>query len=325
MTATSVSVAPVAATIAVGSAVITAATAASAAPGGLFGLFQAFLPFLWVRRRRLPIGRVVEEGANLPIAGAVITILDSDGKPRQTVRSKSDGGFAALLPRGQYLLAVNHPGYTLSAHPRGVALFPDERLYTGTPVTVTGEETILPLVLGLTPSGKRRPRGLGSRLRPLVERLRVLQARFAVPIVLLGAAVNTFALWQRPSPVLIAFEVLYGVLLCMELLLSRVVRRAVGRVRDGLRRGPVALAMVRLVDAKTQRLVATRVTSPQGQFLLMPPPGQYLLQVIHTSYVPYSKKNFEIGKGITGAARVSVDLQPRGSGGPGPARPPPSL
>lgn len=315
--ATTSAVSPFAATIAVGSAVITALSAASAIPGGLLGLLQAFVPFIAVRRRQPPWGRVVEFGTNLPIAGAVVTILDEAGKPRHTVQTKADGTFGVLLPKGTYSLDVRKAEYELVKEKTPVAVFPGEQLYLGTPFTVASEETVVPIVAVLRPlTARARRTTFAMELRAWWERIRVLQSRFALLILFIGATVNTVALLQRPTPLLVGFEVLYGVLFTFELLLSRVVRRALGRVRDLWKRGPVPLAIVRLVDASTKRLVATRVTSPRGQFLLMPPPGRYLLQVIHTAYVPYADENFRVGKGIAGTVRVNVNLQPReGSAG----------
>lgn len=315
-----------AATVAVGSAVVTAtsaaaaitaasaATAATAAPGGLLGLLQSFVPFLAWRRRRPPWGRVVELGTNLPIQGAVVTVLDEVGKPRHTVQTRGDGTFGTFLPKGTYSLDVRKADYDLVKEKAPVTVFPGEQLYTGVPFTVASEETVVPIVVVLRPLTTRARRTtFAGDLRLWWERLRAFQSRFALSILFIGASINTVALVRRPTPILVGFEILYLVLFGVEILLSRVVRRALGRVRDLSRRGPVPLAIVRLVDATTRRIIATRVTSPQGQFLLMPPPGKYLLQVIHTAYVPYADENFRVGKGIAGTVRVTVDLEPKGS------------
>ncbi|MDP3685759.1 MAG: carboxypeptidase-like regulatory domain-containing protein [bacterium] len=291
----------------------TALAAAASVPGGGFALSSSFLPFLaWVRPRRRPWGRVVEERTNLPVAGAVVTILDASGRTKESVSSGNDGTFAVLLPRGTYQLSVQHPRFAFAAAPAGITLFPEEQLYRGGSLDVKGEEgmaPLTPLVIGVKPTQPRRV-PFRERLRSRFERLRVVQAQLAIPVTLTGAAINSLALWLHPTPLLVSYEILYGVFLTFELLLSRVARRTLGRVRDAVAKSPVGLAVVRLLDTKTKRLVATRVTTPRGSFLLMPPPGNYRLQVSHAAYAPYTSEPLRIGRGGTSAVHLKVDLVP---------------
>ncbi|TSC72853.1 MAG: Fibronectin type III protein [Parcubacteria group bacterium Gr01-1014_38] len=306
----------VAAFVAVVAATLTAAStallAAAALPGGFVSLPQSLFPFLALHRPRRSWGRIVEERTNLPVAGAVVTILDMSGKPRETVSSRSDGTFGALLPRGSYQLSMQHTDFAFTSAPEGVVLFPEERLYTGGFLRVEDEEQMVPalsLVIGMRPTRVRR-QVLRGAFRSFLERLRVLQARLALPVLLTGAAINSVALVLNPTPLLVSYEILYGVFLTFELLLSRVARRALGRVRDAVTRSRVGLAVVRLMDMKTRRLVETRVTSSRGSFLLMPPPGRYRLQVAHAAYTPYTSDLLRIGRGRTSAVRLNVDLEP---------------
>ena len=291
----------------------TALTAAAAVPGGFAGLSSSLFPlFAWVRPRRRPWGRVVEEHTNLPVAGAVVTILDASGRPRESVSSRNDGTFAVLLPRGTYQFTVQHPRFTFASAPQGITLFPEEQLYRGGSLDVKGEEGMAPLpplVIGMNPPQPRTVH-LRERFRSRFELLRVLHAQAAIPIILVGAAINSVALWLNPTPLLVSYEILHGVFLTFELLLSRVARRTLGKVRDAVAKSPVGLAIVRLMDTQTKRLVATRVTTPRGNFLLMPPPGNYRLQVSHAAYAPYTSDPLRIGWGGASAVRLKVDLVP---------------
>lgn len=215
-----------------------------------------------------------------------------------------------ILPQGTYRFVVQRAGFTFATSPRGVLLFPEEQLYTGGIVTVESGEKILPeipLVLALTPTSARS-RTFRERLHPFLESARVLHARVALPLLLIAATMNSIMLWLEPSPLLVAYEILYGVLLTFELLLSRMVRRAIGNVRDAIGKHPVNLAIVRLLDTVTKRVIATRVTSPRGSFLLLPPPGRYRLQVVHPVYVPYSSDPLRVGGGKTSSVRLAVEL-----------------
>ncbi|TSC64574.1 MAG: hypothetical protein G01um1014106_71 [Parcubacteria group bacterium Gr01-1014_106] len=296
--------------IATMSAVVTGVLAAVALPSGLSSILRSFFPFLATHRRRARWGRVVEEKTNLPVAGAVITILDVSGKPKDTIITRSDGTFAMVLPRGTYRLSVQHAGSLFASAPRDVLLFPEEQLYTGGVITVEEQEKVLPdtpLVLAMTPTGVRH-QTFRERAHPFLEGMRVFHAHIAMPLLLTAAAINSLLLLIEPSPLLVAYEVLYGALLTFELLLSRVTRRAVGRVRDAIGKHPVPLAIVRLFDTATQRVVATRVTSPRGSYLLMPPPGRYRIAVSHPAHVPYTSDPLAIRGGRTGLVRLVADL-----------------
>lgn len=324
---TAVLAAPVAAVVAIGSAtasaisavaaVVSAAPAAAAVPtattGGLPGMLQTLLPLLGFRRRRSPLGRVVEEGTNVPVPGAVVTILDAFGKPRETAKTHADGTFGVLLPSGVYRLDAQWPGYAFTATPRGVALFPDERLYTGTPVTVEREK-LVPIVVVLRRTVGRTRVSVGVQFRILIERVRILHSYLAIPILFVGAMLNTIAFLRTPSVLLGVLEGTYLLLFVLEFFLSRAVKHAVGRVRDATRRSPVALAIVRLIEKHSKQLMGTRVTSPRGQFFLLPSPGDYSLQVIHNAYEPYRNDAVVVPRGGGRALRLDVFLTPRRGG-----------
>ncbi len=312
------------------SGIVTVATTATAVPGGLSSLLQAFFPFVGVRRTPPRWGRVVEDESNLPVPKAVVAVLDAAGKPRQTAVTRPDGTFGVLLPRGTYSLLVRADGYQFAARPRRVAVFPEERLYTGGVLAVKQEDSVPLVVLALKPL---RPKARRLALLGWSVRLKVLQARAALPILLAGATLNTVLLVREPRPLLVAFEVLYVILLALELAIGRLVQRTLGRVRDALRGVSVPLAIVRLVDLATNHVVTTAVTSPQGHFLLLPPRGgQFRLDVTHAAYQPFTRSDVRSIAGGVHALRLSVPLTPRpaapapqspeGGVGPAPTRPP---
>lgn len=306
------SVAPAAAAVAIASTAATAAAAATGTPGGLLAITQSFLPFLGlVRRRRPPLGRVVEDKTGLPVADVSLSFRDARGTVLETTRSRSDGTFAVLLQKGTYALGVERDGYELAREARA-AIFPGEELYRGGPITVTSEEKVAPLVVVMKSlAGRVSPSPVWRWLRGLSDRLRIAQARYAVWLLIGGAVVNSLALLRQPSLLLIGFELLYGVFLTLELLLSWKVQRAVGRVRDVQTKDPVSGAAVRLVDVRTQQAVATRVSSPLGHVLLMPAPGLYDLQVAHAAYRPFVLEGVHVRKGAVGSVRLRADLEPK--------------
>lgn len=274
------------------------------------------LGILATHRYRSKWGRVIDAKNGLPLPGVVVTLLDAHGRPRQHIRTKADGNFVFLVPPGQYLLATTRAGYAMERQPKSPALFPDELLYTGALFTVQpssdGRETLTPPVVVAMKSTKKIARRVS--LRPVVQRVsnsaRTLHAQVALPLLLTSAGFNTMMLILQPTPFLVASEMLYGVLLSIELLLSRVFRRAIGRLRDAVTRSPIALAILRLMDERTGRIVNTYVSTMGGSFLFLSRPGPYRLSAAHPKYQPHEER-IAVRGGSPGLGRVTVRLQPR--------------
>ena len=331
------------AALAIGSALVTASSAASSVSGGTGGFFHAlrtllssgglaasqaasgtggflqglrsFFFFAGLRRRQPFMGRTTENRTNRPVPRALVTVLDATGKPRDSMLSRSDGTFGFVLPKGTYRFTVGHAAYTLAQRPEGIVTFPEEELYTGKPFTVTEDEVpAVSFLVVLDPLAGAPRSSLADRLRPWGQRLQLLQTRLAIPVLVVGATLNTVLLFLNPTVLLVAYEILYAVLVAMEVLLSRVFQRVLGRVRNAVTGGPVSLALVRLTDPATRRILGTKVTTPRGQFLLMPPPGrQYQLHVLHPNYLPYTQENVRIGRRVGTTVAVRAHLKPRGT------------
>lgn len=297
---------PAAAIAAAAVGTTTIVTVAANSPNGLLTLVQAFLPFLTVHKRRLPWGRVVDGATNQPIDKAIVTIFDEGGRPRQTSRSKTDGSFGTLLPIGSYQLAVEYPGYQLNKDPHGVILFPTERLYEGQFFEVANEHHLLPLVVALQPiiTGWEHE----TTSSHWWHHVRILQARFSPYFLIGGTILTIILLTTNPSTLAISLSFLYLFLLIFELLINRVVKRMVGSIREAGTEKPIALAIIRLLDAQTKHVVATEVSLPGGHFLLVPEPGRYELHVIHPGHDPYIETRFIVRKWSLGLKPIHIAL-----------------
>lgn len=276
------------------------------------------LGFLTQYQYRSKAGRVVNTENNLPLKRAIVTLYDAQGNPRQSVRTRRDGNFVFLLPPGQYAFSVAYPGYDIETSPDAAAVLPGEVLYQGAPFTIdpsgpNGIETLSsPVVLAMKPTERTMGRAAGSPplMQSLSFRLRVLHARLALPLLLVGALLNSIMLILNPNPLLVASEILYGVLLSMELLLPRFFRRTIGRLRDAFTKHPISLALVRLVSERTGRIAGTYVTTAGGFFLLLSRPGWYRLGATHPRYQP-QEEQVEIPSTIPNVGSMTVRLRPR--------------
>jgi len=78
---------------------------------------------------------------------------------------------------------------------------------------------------------------------------------------------------------------LYSLLMHPALLVARRKRRKWGVVFNSLTNLPLDLVIVRLLDAKTGRVVRSSVTDKDGRYLFMVSPGQYKITVAKAGYV----------------------------------------
>lgn len=283
---------------------------ASAATGVQSGpeLLRSLLPFSTLRRRQTPWGRVIEARSNRPIAGVELSLLDETGKVRATEQSRGDGTFGFFVPPGTYRLVGQRIGYQFPTPAPDAALFPGEIVYDGGWITIIEESIVSLVVIGqeLTHSSLDY---FFAQLSSLWIQVQIWQARLAWPLLLFGSGLTAMAFWNGPSWFLGGLLGVYGVLCVLELLLSRVARRAIGKVKDAVTNKGLGLAVVRLSDEQG-RLVATRVTLPSGQFLLMPAPGAYRVDVIKERYQPYAKERLKVRKYFLGVASVRAKLMP---------------
>lgn len=279
----------------------------------LANFVRNFLPFLSpLMPRRRPVGRVINEADGTPLKGALIHVFDvTTNRLRETIVSGADGTFGTILPSGTYLFSARKPDYAPVFTIAAPLLFPGEQLATNQPIVVATEGTVIPLVFVMR---RVLPARWLARWRSRVVRLarmgQVTLARASGPLLLVGAALNVVALVRHPSLFSYGISLVYLVLLCFELIIARHFRKTIGWVFDAWVKQPVALASIRLVEAATKRIVQTRVTTAQGQYLLLAPRGEYRLQFAHPDYQPFERV---VSVRLTGSATVAVDaaLMPR--------------
>ncbi|MEX1997276.1 MAG: FG-GAP-like repeat-containing protein [Candidatus Andersenbacteria bacterium] len=259
--------------------------------------------------RAEPRGRVVHYKTGEPIAGAQILIYGQDGKLRTTERTNEQGYFATFFPTGQYTLGVEAEGFTF-APTAGRGLAPEgSMVYTGGYLTVRDANKPLAIVIPLKPTATEVT---SSRVRLLHgwQTLQYLGRVFSWPIFLAGALLNTVLVFLVPRPLYLVIEVIYIVLVIIKIALEVRVRPAYGQVRDAITHVPLDLAVVRLFEQGTNRLVMTRVTNNQGKFFALPPAGKYTVTISKPGYATFSKDAVEIKSEHDTTLQMIADLMP---------------
>lgn len=253
-------------------------------------------------------GKVVHHKTGEPIAGARVLIYGEDGKLKASERTNDKGEFPTLLPAGKYTIGVQAEGFTFAPAAGGVK--PETGiLYSGGKLTVKDGSRPVSLTVAMKPTGKEVTSGRVRLLHLWQTTQRVARAA-SWPIFLLGALMNTVLVFRLTSGLYLGIEVLYVVLVILKVVLEVRVRPAYGLVRDAITHVPIDLAVVRLFEEGTNRLIMTRVANAQGKFFALPPAGKYTITVTKPGYGVFTKHNVQIESENDSALQMTADLMP---------------
>lgn len=242
------------------------------------------------------------------IAGALVLVYGDDGKLKAQERTNEQGYFASFFPPGVYRLAVRADGFAFAAT-ADKSLAPDSILYSGGQVTVKDANKPPAIVIPMKPTVGEittlRVRLLHSW--QIVQRLGRL---LSWPLFIAGALLNTALVFVAPSLLYLVIEVVYVVLVIVKIAVEIRMRPAYGLVRDAITHIPLELAVVRLLEEGTNRLVMTRVTNNQGKFFALPPAGTYTITIAKSGYGTFAKEGVEITSEHDTTLQLTADLMP---------------
>ncbi|GEM_PF-2252368 len=254
-------------------------------------------------------GKVVHYSTGEPLAGVQVLIYGQDGKLRASERTNDQGTFPTFFPAGQYTIGVEAPGFAF-ASAASRALAPEGGLlYTGGNIVVSDTNKPLTIVIPMKPQAAQVS-SLRIRALHLWQGLQQLGRMLSWPIFLVGALLNTALVFIDSRPLYLILEVIYVVLVILKIALEVRVRPAYGQVRDAITHIPLDLAVVRLFEQGSNRLVMTRVTNNQGRFFALPPAGTYVVTITKPGYANFSKQNIEIKSEHDTTLQVTADLMP---------------
>lgn len=256
-----------------------------------------------------PRGVVVHYRTGKPILGARVRIYDVNGKLKKTEVSNDRGEFPTLFPVGRYSISVGAEGLSF-APADASSIRPKEGIvYTGGKIAVSDSSKPLTIVIPMKPIGEQVTSSRVRLLRMWQAIQRVGRAS-SWPLFVAGALLNTILVFWTPGMMYLVFEVLYVLLVVTKVIVEVKVRPAYGLVRNAITHVPVDLAVVRLFEQGTNKLIMTRVTNAQGKFFALPPPGMYTVTVTKLGYAMFTKENVEISIAQDSVLQVTADLMP---------------
>jgi hypothetical protein len=257
-----------------------------------------------------PRGKVVNSKTGQPIVGAQVLVYGTDGKLRTQLKTSSKGEFETLFPPGQYTIAVQVEGFTFAPLATGAApTASNGMLYSGGTLTVTDGTKPVAMTIPMKPTaadvGEWR-----TRLLHVWQAVQRLSRIFSWPVFLVGALLNTALIFLDPGITYLVIEILYVGLVILKVSLEVRVRPAYGLVRDAITHVPLDLAVVRLYDDKTNRLIMTRVANAQGKFFALPSAGTYAISVTKPGYATFTKQHLAITGEQDSVLQITSDLMP---------------
>lgn len=301
---------------------------AMALPGLILNIFpqlahslQYFGAFFSVHRRKNRWGIVVDSDLGKPIAHAVVQVFDAKfNQLKETQITGKDGQFGFLLPAGSYYVVASNAGFIFPARKKPpTVLQKGERLYLGEEFE-TDEKDPNKVPHLVVPMDREEKVPL-SRLiaRRYFERILAFVDSVGFTFLFIGAGINTYFFLTIPGTINTIFEALYLLMFALKLYIMLTHQKGLGDVVDRETGGPLDLAILRLYDTKTNRIMQTRVTNVNGRFFILVPRGSYTASVSKPGYKTALEENISIMGASSKALSLHFKLAKEGPQTPPPA------
>lgn len=254
------------------------------------------------RVRILALGEVVTdiEGVETSLTRVIVTLLDQNDNPwpagqfgqRNPVQTDQAGGFGWYAPNDRYTLMSQLPEYRTDQRTVRVSnniVNPGVRLLALPPPLIEELQDIIAadLTIGETAGalteliGQEAEYAVGVAREEFFDNPEVEEGtkKIAAPAI----AVATVASAGAAASTAIGFvNLLNAARLFFTqpfLFFARRKRKAWGVVYNAVTKVPIGLAVVRLLDPKTGRVLQSRVTDKGGRYFFIVQPGEYQLEV----------------------------------------------
>jgi hypothetical protein len=259
-------------------------------------------------------GKVIANGQPLP--GAQIVLFTADGAQVNTavfgqinpMISDANGLFGWVIPNGDYYLVVNADGF----FERRVSVLKVQNNIINIEVVLTKKPpkllenvdpnaTRLENVVQISKNLAKNTEALVGLTKQVTDdpRVEVVASEVVAPAVASAVAVGAVTLVSWADLV----SLLQMIFLQPLLLFGRGKRDKWGLVYNSLSKLPVDLAIVRLINAETKKIIKTKVTGSDGKYVFVAEPGRYVLDVRKGNF----KFPSELLKGFnTDGARLDI-------------------
>ncbi|OGY24635.1 MAG: hypothetical protein A2Y57_00740 [Candidatus Woykebacteria bacterium RBG_13_40_7b] len=250
-------------------------------PQLLYWLTQ-LLQLLGIRKRRRPWGIVFNSQSGQPIRLAVVRIYDKEyNRMLEQAVTDSAGRFGFLARPGTFYIIVSKGGFVFPSAYKASGFY--ENIYTGGNIEIQSKEAeAITLNIPLDPQTKMSV--AFSLLVTLIKINRFLQ-KIRIPLLIIGTVFAIIMIITSYHIVFVLSLLLYLLLFILEYLKTKKAR-PYGVVSD-VYGHPLEIAIVRIYEKKSGKLVETDVTDSEGRYKFLVEPGIYYLTAAKPGYLDF--------------------------------------
>lgn len=237
--------------------------------------------------RIVSAGRVIDSGTQEPLSSARVEVYDAQSNTLWNASASGqvnpfvtgvNGEYRFVLPAGEYRFVVVHDGYRtlepLSTFSVGAIFVRDFAL-----IRLPTDEVLDQIRY----FGDVVAQDVGEVVNnPEVESA---VGNIAAPAAIAVAVTNVVAVGTATASLLPYLLSLMSFISQPTALFARRRRRQWGVVYNAFTKMPIDLAIVRLVDAQTNRVIRSMVTDKLGRYFFIAQPGKYRITVMRQGFV----------------------------------------
>lgn len=232
------------------------------------------------KKRRSAYGIVFNRATDIPEALVSVSLRDLHGRIVRTAVTDNDGKYKILAPKGEYFVEARKQGFvfpsTLIGKQARHHVF--DNILPSTHIVIK-DHGVMTKNIPIDPE-----EGPGTHRwwlwRPRLPKNVQYFLGFFGPFVGFGV----LYLWFWSSPAAWVMFVLYIVHVIDRVASFKPSEPPYGVIRDAVHKQPLEQAVVRIFDARFNKLLETQVTSPKGRYAFVVNRGQYRIRIEKEGY-----------------------------------------
>ncbi len=264
---------------------------------------------LFVPEKDTPCGRVLHYKTGSPMSGIQVMVYGADGKLRSTQTTNAQGEFPSSFPAGEYGLTINTSDIEIASQMKAPIESDTSIIYTGGTFMATSSVTPVDIII---PVHYLHQEVSTFRMRMLAvwQEVQFLNRKASWYVWALGIILNTALIFLYPSIWAYIGEGIYVAYGVLKFFLGFRQKLTYGIVQDAVSQAPLDLAVLRLFDQSTNRLVMTRITDSEGKFFILPSAGTYRLTVAKQGYEVFLRENIHTDSKSASVLQMGINLKP---------------
>lgn len=233
---------------------------------------------LAIRKRRSGFGTIFDSVSEIPVALASVTLLDLHHRVIRTTVSDRHGRYRLLVPKGDFLIEVKKEGFQYPSRYLNDShhSFVYDNVLTAQHIVVNDHGVMTKNIPVDPDEGKRR--------RRLLPRIPALSKEVQYTLAGITPFAALFAAYVMMSVIGWILFAIYILVLGLRLFRFKPAGPPFGTIADRETKQPLNQAIVRIFDAKTNKVLETQITSPKGRYAFLVKAGAYYLLVKHEGY-----------------------------------------